>query len=139
MTISFHDKMHKEHKLWEGEVSLWRDDIAAWQKELAGTENDLARLTKAFETRAEILRKHAAAIRMLEQECDVHEHAIASFEQGDERGQGEVLVKAAKSHVDESRNHEKHREAHEELKHHHHKLMARWNLFVKVFLAEAAQ
>jgi hypothetical protein len=137
MTSTLHDKMHKEHRLWETEISQWRDDIAIWQKELADTEKDLARLKQAFEGRAETLRLHAATLRMLEQDSDAHEHALASFEQGDERGQGEALVKFAKKHVNESQSQEKSRESHETLKRHHHETMARWNLFVKTFVAGA--
>jgi hypothetical protein len=133
MTTTIHDEMHKEHRTWEAEISLWRDDIAVWEKELAETDGDFVRLKKVFDDRAETLRKHAATIRMLEQDSDTHEHALASFEQG---GAGDVLVQFAKKHVNESKAQENHRTAHEELKRHHHALMSQWKVFVRTFAAE---
>ena len=44
---------------------------------------------------AELLRKHAAAIRLYEQDFTAHEHALAEYERGES---GEELVQLAEIH-----------------------------------------
>ena len=133
MTSTIHETMHKEHRDWESEISMWRDDIAVWQKELAETEKDLAALKAAFEARAETYCQHAAAIRMLEQDSDSHEHALAVFEMGRD---GRDLLKFAKQHDTEHGVECEHRRLHEKIKQDHHALLAKWKTFVKVFVPE---
>ena len=133
MTSTIHETMHREHRNWDSEFSFWRDDIAIWQKELAETEKDLAALKAAFEGRNEIYCEHAAAIRMLEQDTDTHEHALAVFEMGRD---GNDLLGLAKQHDKEQGLECELRRIHEKIKHDHHALLAKWKTFVKAFVPE---
>ena len=68
MATASHLELHREHLRWWAEDDLWRDDLASWEAEVTQAIKDLPRLDKALRQHTELLRKHAAAIRLYEQD-----------------------------------------------------------------------
>jgi hypothetical protein len=128
MTATTHAAMHNDHRLWDSETCAWRDDIRAWQHELGAALKELSQLEEAFQKHNNLLQRHAASIRLDEQESDAHEHALAEFEKG---GEGQALVPLALKHIDEAARREKRREAHETLKRRHHEALSHWKALWK--------
>ena len=71
---------------------LWLDDLANWEANVGQAIKDLPRLEKALREQADVLRKHAARIRLYEQDVSMHEHALADYERGES---GEELIQMA--------------------------------------------
>ena len=135
MSNTSHIDMHQEHKRWRMEDDLWRDELAVWEHESEQAIKDVPRLEKALRDHAEMLRKHAASIRLYEQDFVYHEHALASYEQGEAPSD---LVELAQAHQTEAEKHVEQHKAHERIKKQQHALMATWRLLFTA-LVEAEQ
>ncbi len=128
MTHTANERMHGEHRTWEGDLQLWREDVRTWQHQLAAALAQVRLFTTELEDHSRLLKQHAAALCLEQQQGDAHEHAIAAFEQG---GEGEELFQMARQHGDEALAHRRHRDAHEQLKKVHHSIVARTNQMLK--------
>jgi len=127
--------MHVDHKTWRNEHATWHDDVRAWEKEAEIAVADLDRAKGAIARQAELLRTHAAAIRLYEQRFAVHEHALAEFEGG---LPAEALrMELDSAHEAEQAKQDELRLTHEQIKKQQHTLMAHCNLLLKTLAATA--
>jgi hypothetical protein len=94
---------------------------------------DLPRVEKAVRAHAEKLQKHAAAIRLYEQDFGGHEHNLAAYERGETPIE---LIEQAQDHEREFEQHNVQRKAHEEMKKQQHVFIAKWNLLLSVLALE---
>ena len=121
--------MHHDHTLWASEISLWRDDLRAWQQELGKAQAELNQLEKPLQDHAHTLRVNGSALRLYEQAFLGHEHALAQIGKGGEENRPGQLEY---QHCQESDHQAQQRDAHEELKRHHHLVMTHWRALLKV-------
>jgi hypothetical protein len=129
MTAQLHLEMHQDHHLWETEIKFWRADLHAWQLECKKAWDHWKDLESALKKHEETLREHAASIRLDEERIAAHEHSIAEFEMG---GTGTDLPGLVPKHKAEADRQTLQRTRHEELKRHHHELIAHMGAFVKI-------
>jgi hypothetical protein len=118
--------MHHDHTLWASEVSEWRDDLRAWQQELGKAQAELIQLEKPLQDHAHTLRMHGSALRLYEQQFLGHEHTLADI---DKKGSGNSV--GQHEHGQEADHQAQQREAHEQLKRHHHIVMVHWRSLLK--------
>jgi hypothetical protein len=127
--------MHQEHAQWRGESNLWRDDLAIWEKEIDDAIGQLPELEAALRRHNDLLKTHAASVRLYDQDPARHEHMLAEYEKGEAP---EALVELAKSHQDAAESHGKLRETHARFKNRQHRLMTKWRQLL-VALAHTRQ
>ena len=136
MSSETHIGMHREHVTWHKEDDFWRDDLAIWQSEIEHVIEDMPRMEMALREHAELLRKHAASIRLNEQRYATHEHTLVNYEQGEAP---QELIELARSHEEEAEQHVTLRWAHDDFKKRQHTLMANWRLLLRALVkAESA-
>ena len=123
MTEATLSTMHRDHTLWASEVSIWRDDLRDWQQELGKAQAELVQLEKPLQDHAHTLRVHGSALRLYEQEFLGHEHTLADIAKG---GGSNSLSQLEPQHRQEADHQAQQREAHEQLKRHHHIVMMHW-------------
>jgi hypothetical protein len=128
MTETTLSAMHSDHTLWASEVSEWREDLRAWQQELGKAQAELIQLEKPLQDHAHTLRMHGSALRLYEQEFLGHEHALADIETGGSSNSGGQLEL---QHGQEADHQVQQREAHKQLKRHHHIVMMHWRSLLK--------
>ncbi len=129
-----HQDMHREHQQWVSEAALWQEEVELWHKQGDKALADLTRLETVLRQHARVLAEHAAAVKNQVERVRQHEHALADFEEG---GRGDELLLLAKKHRAEAATHAQQRDAHRQIKQHHHAAMSAWNQVVKE-LAQAA-
>jgi hypothetical protein len=124
MSTTSHLEMHREHLRWRAQNDMWRDDLANWEREAQAALKALPKVEEILRKHLDGLRRHAAAIRINEQEFSAQEHALSEYERGDT---GQELIELAKrfDRSNETITHQK--EKHEKIKHRHYRLMTRWN------------
>jgi hypothetical protein len=127
--------MHHEHDLWRQEDNLWRDELAIWEKEINEVFENLPRLDLAVRQFAAKLQRHAAAIRLYEQDFSSHEASLAEFERGETP---EELVGQSQGHNRECEQHEVRRRVHDELKTQHHILLSNWTPLFAALVQDGA-
>jgi hypothetical protein len=125
--------MHQDHSQWRAESNAWREDSTIWQHEIARTLKQVLELEHAFRMHADVLKRHAASIRLYEQCPAAHEHLLADYESGESP---QALVEFAQAHQREADDHARQRERHEHLKHTHHRIMTKWRQLLSA-LAQA--
>jgi hypothetical protein len=128
MTSTSHLAMHREHAQWRADSDLWRDDVAIWEQEIDDAIHQLPEVEAALRRHGEMLRTHAASVRLYDQDPAKHEHLLADYE----RGQApEALIELAQSHQRAAKQHEHLCENHTGFKNRQHRLMTKWRqLFV---------
>jgi hypothetical protein len=131
MSAASHLQMHRDHLRWCAQNDLWRDDLAIWEGEVQDAIHVLPQLEKALHKHLDALRQHAAAIRMVEQDFNEHEHALSEYERGEP---SEELIQMAKAFERASSSQVRHKKRHEEIRHEHHNLLARWRQLVRPIL-----
>ena len=134
MSNASHIEMHREHATWREEDDLWRDELAIWEREINDAIQDLPRLELALREYAKKLQKHAASIRLYEQDFTVHEETLAEFERGEIP---EELVVQAQGHARESEQHQTKRKAHEEIKKQQHVLLSKWKPLIAALVEKS--
>lgn len=134
--MTSHLEMHREHRRWQTQNDMWRDDLANWEHEVEAALRALPTVEHILREHLDALRRHAAGIRMNEQDFSAHEHALCQYEHGET---GEELIELAKGFDRSAGNISWQKEKHEKLKHRHHALMARWYLFSGASHHEANQ
>lgn len=113
--------MHCDHQAWLKEDAHWRDEVLLWQEAAARAVSRLRQLEGELLQHAELLRKHAAAIRLYEQDAVAHERAVAELE----RASGGTLPNSpAPEHEAEADAHARQRMMHERLKQAHRALLS---------------
>ncbi len=123
MSSQSHIEMHREHSTWRKDDDLWRDELAIWEREINEAIQDLPRVELGLKAYAKKLQKHAASIRLYEQDFTVHEDTLAEFERGEIP---EELVVQARDHGQESEQHRAQRKSHEKIKKQQRKLVSKW-------------
>jgi hypothetical protein len=114
--------MHTNHHHWKIEHDAWQRDIHNWQSELEAAISALDRLRHAAQQHGQALQAHAQAIAKHEAALEVHEHAMASNAMtGHDESQNEA---ANRSHERQAIRHLEQRQAHEQFKRDHDKLVA---------------
>jgi hypothetical protein len=131
MSSSTQLRMHQDHRQWQSENAFWRDQIREWQQQTAKAVGDVAVIRSALAEHERMLEKHAAAVRLYEQQSAQHECRLAETPQEATSGL------SASEHGCEACQHFEVRERHENLKQLHHTLMARWALLLKALGAES--
>jgi len=125
MVAASHLDMHQAHRRWKSEDELWRDDLALWQAEVDRVIELLPHFQHALRQYANLLRKHAAAIRLYEQDFTADEHLLMNLQRGEtcvtQAELENAFVRASELHDLQRRNHER-------LKHQHYRLMRIWKL-----------
>ena len=135
MAGTTHLSMHQEHMQWRNESDHWRDDLAIWEKEIDDAIGRIPELESALRRHNEMLRTHAAAVRLYEQDPGKHEQLLAEFEKGESP---EPLVQLAKSHLVAAEQHERLHETHAEFKNRQRRLMTKWRqLFIALAHAKS--
>jgi hypothetical protein len=115
--------MHREHAEWLAESNLWRDDMAIWEKEIDVAIGQIAELENALRRHSEMLKTHAASVRLYDQDPARHEHLLADYEKGEAP---EALTELARAHHRSAEQHDKLRENHTGFKNRQHRLMTEW-------------
>jgi type II secretory pathway component HofQ len=114
--------MHRDHRTWLNDDAQWRDDVLLWEQKTTRAVAALRNLEGDLLQHLELLRKHAAAIRLYEQDAVAHEKAVAELE----RASGGALPACpAPEHDAETDVHARQGLLHERLKHAHRTLLAR--------------
>ncbi|HUE17377.1 MAG TPA: hypothetical protein VMR25_24710 [Planctomycetaceae bacterium] len=113
---------------------MWREDIEEWEKEQARLFADLE---TALGAEVSGLKSHAAAIGRHEENVLRHEHLLADLDHSKRPGATEIEARMAGTHSDEAAKHETMRAAHERIKRHHHRAMARLAVVLKALSQEA--
>jgi hypothetical protein len=128
MAATTHLAMHQEHAQWRAESDLWRDDLAIWEAEIDDAIGQLPELAAALRRHNDMLKTHAASVRLYDQDPARHEHLLTEYEKGDAP---ESLVELAKAHEGAADQHEKLRDTHANFKNRQHRLMTKWRqLFI---------
>jgi hypothetical protein len=128
-------EMHVDHKAWRSEHATWHDDIRAWEIEAETAIADVEKAKAVIVRQTDVLRTHAAALRLYEQRIAAHEHALAEFEGGDP---GDALrMNLECSHEAEQVKQDELWVTHERIKKQQHTLMAHCNLLLKALAATA--
>jgi hypothetical protein len=123
-----HLGMHQDHVHWRADSNLWRDNVAIWEQEIDDAIRELPDLEAALRRHSDMLRTHAASVRLYDQDPAKHEHLLADFE----RGQApEALIELAQAHEREAKEHDQLCENHAGFKNRQHRLMTKWRqLFI---------
>jgi hypothetical protein len=124
MSTTAHANMHSDHNTWQREDDLWRDEVSIWQKETKRALAELPLLERALTTHLETLEKHAASVRLYEQEFLKHEHNVAAYER---RSIPYRLLHRTQVHADEAEQHGAQRAMQYQTMQKHHDFMAKWN------------
>ena len=122
MSTRSHEVLHADHRHWEADVRMWRDDIEEWRKEQAQL---FAELETALGAEVAGLKDHATSIGKHDERLLQHERLIAQLDHSSEPKASEIDARFADAHRKESKKHDTMRQAHERLKRHHHRAMAR--------------
>lgn len=131
MSMEALSQMHRDHRTWQSDDAFWRDQVREWQQQTSNAVADIGIIRAALQEHEQTLERHAAAIRLYEQESAEHECHLA--ESPAEATTGVAIGQ----HVGEASRHYEVRERHETLKEAHHTLMARWALLLRALRAEA--
>jgi hypothetical protein len=134
MASKSHIEMHRQHAAWRSEDNLWREEIAIWERDVNQALKDLPRVEQAVRAHAETLKKHAAAVRLYEQDFGGHEHSLAEYERGETPLE---LIEQAQNHERELEQHMVQRKAHEDMKKRQHVFSAKWNLLLSALDLES--
>ncbi len=134
MNTRDHAVLHADHERWQNDVRMWRDDIEEWQKERAKLFADFE---NALGAEVSGLRDHAATIGRHDNSVLQHEHLIAELDRSERPTATEIEARMADAHGKEAEQHEHLRAAHERLKRHHHRAMARLAVVLKALSQEA--
>lgn len=121
MSNATNQSMHHDHVEWLSDDKMWRDDIRAWQHEIEAARTIVCRVTAMLQTHEEIVRQHAAAIRLNEQVPAAHEHVLKHQQQG---CSGRCILPTDAQHDHETVRHAELKLAHEQIKRKHHSAMA---------------
>ncbi|MEW4529674.1 MAG: hypothetical protein ACF8PG_05980 [Maioricimonas sp. JB045] len=127
MTHSTHEQMHHEHHRWQTETAMWREDIARWRDE---HRQRLAALQSAFDEHTSALEQHAEALAQQEEASVHHEHFIRELLESGRPGAGEIEQSWEEVHEEQRTRHNLHQQAHERIKRHHYKAMARLDVLI---------
>lgn len=122
-----HAMMHQEHRKWAAENSQWRDDLRVWEQQTAAAQVEAQKLSAELEAVASMLRKHAAALRITEQDSAEHERALVEFERS---GATARLAALGETHTTERERQARLRANHAQLKDKVHELFAGWHAFL---------
>jgi hypothetical protein len=114
--------MHRDHRAWLEDDAQWRDDVLLWERKTSQAVSALRSLEGDLLQHQELLRKHAAAIRLYEQDAIAHEKAVAELERA---SGGTLPASSAPEHDAEADVHARQALVHERLKHAHRALLAR--------------
>ena len=126
MVTASHLEMHREHLKWRAQNDMWRDDLANWESEVQSALKALPKIEEIFQKHLDALRRHAAAIRINEQDFNAHEHALSQYERG---APGEELIEFAKR-FDQSMATIAHQKEKQQIMRRHYTLMARWKMLI---------
>ena len=123
-----HLGMHQDHAQWRADSNLWRDELAIWEQEIDDAIRQLPELEAALRRHDEMLRTHAASVRLYDQDPAKHEHLLADYE----RGQApEALIELAQAHQRAGEQHDQLCKNHTGFKNRQHRLMTKWRqLFI---------
>ena len=114
---------------WRSEIKMWRDDLEAWKNEQAKLFSDVE---IALGANAAGLKDHVSSICQHEKHVIHHEHSIAESEPSANPPMRHVAPIFVDNHQKEARAHAAIREAHERIKRHHHRAMAKLAVVLQV-------
>jgi len=122
MTTTTLANLHSDHKHWRNEIKMWRDDLEEWKQEQAQLLSDIE---IALGANVAGLKEHAGSIGEHEKNVVHHEHFIAECERSATPPPRNVANLFTEDHEKEASKHAGIRQAHERIKRHHHRAMAR--------------
>ena len=114
--------IHADHRHWGQDLTTWREDIDEWRKE---HETLLKKLEAAIRDHVAVLKTHSEAMATHEREFLEHERFIAECEQDAVRNGGIVETSLVEDHKKETAKHTNLRQAHERIRDHHLRAMAK--------------
>jgi len=113
--------MHEDHRNWQSILSMWQQDLKSWDKQLEKGLSQFEELQRMLACLHKILVDHRNAIEQREESLRMHEHDLASCER---LGMGYLEALTLK-HLDMKRQVDGTSLDHEQIKKHHHNLMAK--------------
>ncbi len=124
-TEEAHEQAHREHRQFESEHALWLDEIEIWQREHEQAESRLMAIQEAIRQHGEALQAHAQAIRAHQARDHEHEVDMAQYERDPDNEQvSEKDLDDDLMHHEMTQEHRKQAQWHQQLKQHHHEVMA---------------
>ncbi len=113
--------MHADHRAWQADHAMWHDDLEQWRTQLRSALTQLTTLEVILGRYSEQFNEHEEAIKRVERSLQDHEIGMANYERD---GYGAELQEAmVKNHCQQASRHTAQREAHEQIKKHHHAIM----------------
>ena len=122
MVLQTRADIHADHRHWQQDLTTWREDIDEWRKE---NETLLKSAEDALRDHVTALKAHSEAMRTHEREVLEHERFIAECEQDAVRDGGIVETSLVEDHKKETAKHTNLRQAHERIRDHHLRAMAK--------------
>ncbi|OGI43055.1 MAG: hypothetical protein A2150_06530 [Candidatus Muproteobacteria bacterium RBG_16_64_11] len=122
MSTSIQERLHRQHRQWQGDHVAWRADIDAWRGELRTAQAALAEAQDILRDSLEALEAHADSVWESEQRARAHELTLC---QEAMTGNPHKTDKQwAAVHHKQTVQHERLADAHVRIKRHHHTVAA---------------
>lgn len=117
MTETHNQDLHAEHRQWLDNLSLWKDELQIWREELSTAADEFHEVANLLKQHAAALYQHGFDMKRAEMAIRKHEHLVALAERGRPDGieGGHMGDRKTPLMAD----------THEQMKKHHHKIMAR--------------
>lgn len=122
MSKSIQEKLHRQHRQWQGDYETWRADIDAWRRELRSAQAALADVEEALRDLLDAMEVHADVVWENEQRARAHELALSQEAMTGETRKTDKLRAAA--HHRQAAQHERLADAHVRIRRHQHSVVA---------------
>ncbi len=115
-------ELHADHRHWKNDVSMWQDDIEQWRSQHTTALKTLEQVAAMIAEHGESVDEHAEKLEAIVNSLDYHEQVLSeSLRGGSDPNLDDALLER---HEEQAATLEKHRDAHERIKRHHHTAMA---------------